>query len=246
MNFFLYGSFLSRHLASAPSRNFQGTIYDICRGNIHPDFSATWRLHTNDEELTRFLSHIHQENINCWYFVKKPRPFSSPNGPNDISNIIYFSLWWHCWREDCSRYLHSRLCSQVNVLGEGYRPATVRTSAPSRKVSAPSRKVTELRVMEIVSFLKRKLHNRFNLISEERVNGFQTITVKTWWKSVAHPKEVMTFWSFANFQETFLDQSIWICKWVRWWCHRLTIFHSFCTQKWQKIHISAMRMLDLP
>ena len=69
--FFFNGSFLSRHLASAPSRNFQGTIYDICRGNIHPDFSATWRLHTKDEELTRFLSHIHQENINCWYFVKK-------------------------------------------------------------------------------------------------------------------------------------------------------------------------------
>ena len=38
----------------------------------------------------------------------------------------------------------------------------------------------------------------------------------------------MTLWSFANFQETFLDQSIWICKWVRWWCHCLTIFHSFC------------------
>ena len=56
--------------------------------------------------------------------------------------------------------------------------------------------------------------------------------LKTWWKSVEN-KEVMTFWSFANFQETFLDQSIWICKWVSWWCHRLTSFHSFCTQKLQ-------------
>ena len=86
---------------------------------------------TKDGELTRFFSHIHQENYKLLVFCgKNPRPYlyssSSPNGPNDISNIIYFSFWWHCWREDCSRYLHSRLCSQVNVLGEGYRPATVR------------------------------------------------------------------------------------------------------------------------
>ena len=25
-----------------------------------------------------------------------------------------------------------------------------------------------------------------------------------------------------------------ICKWVSWWCHCLTSFHSFCTQKWQQ------------
>ena len=29
-------------------------------------------------------------------------------------------------------------------------------------------------------------------------------------------------------------------------CHHLTIFNSFCTQKWQKYNISAMRMLDFP
>ena len=58
-------------LASAPSRGFQGTIYDICRDNIHPDFSATWRLHTKDEEATRFLSHIHQENYKLLVFCVK-------------------------------------------------------------------------------------------------------------------------------------------------------------------------------
>ena len=42
-------------------------------------------------------------------------------------------------------------------------------------------------------------------------------------------KEVMIFWSFANFHKTFLDQSIWICKWVSWWCHHLTTCHIFCT-----------------
>ena len=55
----------------------------------------------------------------------------------------------------------------------------------------------------------------------------------------------MTLWSFANFQETFLDQSLWICKWVSWWCHRLTIFHSFCTQKWQKFHIFSYENVRL-
>ena len=33
----------------------------------------------------------------------------------------------------------------------------------------------------------------------------------------------MKFWIFVIFIETFLEQSIWICKWVSWWCHRLTI-----------------------
>ena len=99
----------------------QGAIHDICRGNIHLDFSATWRLHTKDEELTRFFSHIHQENYKLLVFCEKTRSYhysvSSPNAPNYILNIIYFSFWWHCWREDCTRYQHSRLCSQVNVLG---------------------------------------------------------------------------------------------------------------------------------
>ena len=93
--------------------------------------------------------------------------------------------------------------------------------------------------------LKEELHNRFNLISEESVTISKHNSEKPDQNRLKN-KEVMTLWIFKNFQETFLDQSIWICKWVRWWCHRLTTFHSFCTQKWQKIHISAMRMLDLP
>ena len=47
----------------------------------------------------------------------------------------------------------------------------------------------------------------------------------------------MTFWSFANFHKTFLDQSIWICKWASWWCHRLTICHIFCTSIFEKFNI---------
>ena len=42
----------------------------------------------------------------------------------------------------------------------------------------------------------------------------------------------MTFWISIIFIETFREQSI--CKWVSWWCHRLTIFHVFCSQKWWK------------
>ena len=38
----------------------------------------------------------------------------------------------------------------------------------------------------------------------------------------------MKFWIFVIFTETFLEQSIWICKWVRWWSYCLTIFHVFC------------------
>ena len=40
-------------------------------------------------------------------------------------------------------------------------------------------------------------------------------------------KEVMTFWNFTFFRKTFLDQSLWIFKWVSWWCHLLTIFYTF-------------------
>ena len=47
----------------------------------------------------------------------------------------------------------------------------------------------------------------------------------------------MTLWSFANFHKTFLDQSIWICKWASWWCHRLTTCHIFCTSNFEKFNI---------
>ena len=149
-------------LASAPSRGFQGTIYDYVGVTYIPISVLHDGYILKMKNLPGFSPIFIKKIINCWYFVEKTQTVplfilisvTWLMHSNDISNIIYFSFWWHCWREDCSRYLHSRLCSQVNVLGEGYRPATVRTSAPSRKVSAPSRKVTELRVMEIVSFLK--------------------------------------------------------------------------------------------
>ena len=75
--------------------------------------------------------------------------------------------------------------------------------------------------------LKGEIRNRFNLISEEREKKNQTKQSKpdeNWLKN----EEVMNFSSFANFHETFLDQSIWICKWVSWWCHCLTTCHIFC------------------
>ena len=38
----------------------------------------------------------------------------------------------------------------------------------------------------------------------------------------------MKFWIFVIFNETFLEQSIWICKWVSWWCcHRITVSMYF-------------------
>ena len=81
---------------------------------------------------------------------------------------------------------------------------------------------------------KGEVRSWSNLISEERVKFSEQNSenlMKFGWKI----RKLWNFDSFANFQETFLDQSVWICKWVSWWCHRLTIFHSFCTQKWQKI-----------
>ena len=47
-------------------------------------------------------------------------------------------------------------------------------------------------------------------------------------------KEDTKFWIFVIFNETFLEQWMWTCKWVSWRCHRLTIFYLFCSQKWQK------------
>ena len=52
----------------------------------------------------------------------------------------------------------------------------------------------------------------------------------------------MKFWIFIIFNETFLQQSIWICKWckwVSWWCHRLTIFHVFYIQNCEHFNFFA-------
>ena len=49
-------------------------------------------------------------------------------------------------------------------------------------------------------------------------------------------KEVVTFWNFTFFRKTFLDQSLWIFKWVSWWCHRLTICHIYYTWNFENFH----------
>ena len=56
----------------------------------------------------------------------------------------------------------------------------------------------------------------------------------------------MTLWSFANFHKTFLDQSIWICKWASWWCHRLTTCHIFCTWNVEKFNILRILVIVCP
>ena len=49
-------------------------------------------------------------------------------------------------------------------------------------------------------------------------------------------KEVVTFWNFKFFRKTFLGQSLWIFKWVSWWCHRLTICHIYYTWNFENFH----------
>ena len=61
-------------------------------------------------------------------------------------------------------------------------------------------------------------------------------TVKTWWKLVEKLGSYDTL-KFANFHKTFLDQSIWICKWASWWCHRLTTCHIFYFEKFNILRI---------
>ena len=56
----------------------------------------------------------------------------------------------------------------------------------------------------------------------------------------------MTLWSFANFHKTFLDQSIWICKWVSWWCHHLTTCHIFCTSNFENFNILPKYVIVCP
>ena len=46
----------------------------------------------------------------------------------------------------------------------------------------------------------------------------------------------MEFWIVVLFNETFLEQSIWICKWVNWWSYRLTIFHVFCVYNFENFN----------
>ena len=90
--------------------------------------------------------------------------------------------------------------------------------------------------------LKKKSTSYQNSINSKRERIFfpteQCKNDENWIRN----KEVMTFWNFTFFRKTLLDQSLWIFKWASWWCHPLTIFYSFHIQKWQKSHISAVRI----
>ena len=154
----------------------------MCRGNIHPDFSATWRLHTKDEELTRFFSHIHQENYKLLVFCEKTQT---------VPLFILISVTWLMHSNDLSNIIISHfdgivgekivpaicthgsvrmwMCYRRRILGQQRSgPSAPSRSAPSRKVSAPSRKVTELRVIEMVSFLKynNKMRIKMNGVND--------------------------------------------------------------------------------
>ena len=83
--------------------------------------------------------------------------------------------------------------------------------------------------------LKGNSGTRFKIISEERVKFYEQNSenlMKIGWKI-----KKLTLWSFTSFHKTFLDQSIWICKWASWWCHRLTTCHIFCTYNFEKFNI---------
>ena len=97
---------------------------------------------------------------------------------------------------------------------------------PSQKITVwPWTYLVPFLELPICAVLKGKSRTDLcNLISEERVKIFEQNSenlMKISWK-------ISKLW---HFKKHFLDQSIWkICKWVSW-CHRLTIFHSFCTYR---------------
>ena len=84
--------------------------------------------------------------------------------------------------------------------------------------------------------LKGEVRSRITIISKERVKISLQIGAKNYENRIRN-KEVMAFWNFTFFQETFLDQSLWIFKWASWWCHALTIFHMYCIWNFEKILI---------
>ena len=82
---------------------------------------------------------------------------------------------------------------------------------------------------------KGEVQSRITIISKERVK----ISLQDWCKNDENRirnKEVVTFWNFTFFRKTFLDQSLWIFKWVSWWCHRLTICHIYYTWNFENFH----------
>ena len=97
-------------------------------------------------------------------------------------------------------------------------------------------------------YLKQEIHNRFNSISEERVNIFKHNSAQNLMKIGWNNNGSYDIWSFANFQETFLDQSILNMQ----MSEKNDVIASqfsihFVHRNDQKFHsCQLMRMLDLP
>ena len=83
--------------------------------------------------------------------------------------------------------------------------------------------------------VKGEVQSRITIISKERVKISLQIGAKNDENRIRN-KEVVTFWNFTFFRKTFLDQSLWIFKWVSWWCHRLTICHIYYTWNSENFH----------
>ena len=128
-----------------------------------------------------------------------------------------------------------------------YLCTTFLTSMQANKETIKPTYDTKGRVA-ILPLLKEEIQTRFNLISEERVKKIEQNTENLMKIRLKNKRsyDILTVSQF--FKKHFLTSRYEYATWVSLaWCHRLTIFHSFYdTQKWQKFHISAMSMLDLP
>ena len=102
--------------------------------------------------------------------------------------------------------------------------------------------VQEIRM--ILGTIKGEVRSWSNLISEERVKFSEQNSeylMKIGWK-------IRKLWNFEVsqiFRKHFLTSPY---EYANEWVDDVIasqVSHSFCTQKWQKFHISAMRMLDL-
>ena len=85
------------------------------------------------------------------------------------------------------------------------------------------------------SILKGEVQSRITINSKERIK----ISLQIKNENRIRNKEVVTFW-FHIFSENISWPVLMNIQMK--WCHHLTIFYTFHLQKWQKSHISAMRM----
>ena len=94
----------------------------------------------------------------------------------------------------------------------------------------PDKDISRLQRIQNASawIIKGEVRSWSNLISEERVKFSEQNSenlMKIGWK-------IRKLWNVEVsqiFRKHFLTRSVWICKWVSWWCHRLTTCHIFCT-----------------